>query len=96
MTQLAVELLTIDEAAALLRMSKTTFRRRLDRGEFTVVRDRRIVLVPRTALLDYLTRHTRPGRDERGGSSGTARTTVRPAPQPSRRVRHLWETGGDA
>jgi excisionase family DNA binding protein len=83
-------LLTIDEAAALLRMSKTTFRRRLDRGEISVIRDRRHVLVARSALVDYLERHTiahhTPGRP---AASHARRTS--PAAVTARRVGHLWE-----
>ena len=73
------DLLTIDEAAAALRMSKASFRRRLDDGEFTIIRDRRTVLVPRSALVDYLRRHTLPAR--------SARPEARRVP----RVRPLWE-----
>jgi excisionase family DNA binding protein len=87
------ELLTIDEAAAALRMSRTTFRRRLDRGEFTVIRDRRLVLVPRAALEAYVSRHTThsqhqssPQRPPR--SSPDASGASRPV---SARRRRLWD-----
>jgi excisionase family DNA binding protein len=92
MTNELDELLTIAEAAAALRMSKTTFRRRLSRGEFAVVRDRRVVLVPRAALVEYLDRHTAKAREH----SRLARVT-RPhvdlvVPRPSGgRVRRLWD-----
>jgi excisionase family DNA binding protein len=95
-TPAALELLTIDEAAAILRMSKTTFRRRLDRGEFTIVRDRRMVLVPRAALLEYLSRHTRPARDARDATSDSVRRAAPPTRARSRSVHHLWETDGRA
>jgi excisionase family DNA binding protein len=90
------ELLTIDEAAAALRMSKASFRRRLDRGEFAVIRDRRHVLVPRTTLNDYLERHTRHP-DRRRPAPATATHGMRSSPlrlAPARRVRRLWD--GDA
>jgi excisionase family DNA binding protein len=83
-------LLTIDEAAALLRMSKTTFRRRLERGEITVIRDRRHVLIARSALADYLERHTiAHGRATR--PTATERRRASPSAVVTRRVRHLWE-----
>jgi excisionase family DNA binding protein len=83
-------LLTIDEAAAVLRMSKTTFRRRLDRGEISVIRDRRHVLVARSALADYLERHTIAPRTTTGRPPAD-RPRTSPPNAPSRRVRHLWE-----
>jgi excisionase family DNA binding protein len=93
------DLLTLGEAATALRMSKASFRRRLDRGEFAVIRDRRHILIPRTTIHDYLERHTRQPRQT---TQLVVAPTLRPArrtPQPvaplrTRRVRHLWD--GDA
>src|SRR4051794_15027609 len=51
-------LLTLDEAAGVLRVSKKTLRRRIDGGELDVVCDPRLVLVPRASLLAYVARHT--------------------------------------
>jgi excisionase family DNA binding protein len=88
------DLLTIDEAAALLRMSKKTFRRRMNQGEFAIVRDRRLVLVLRPSLVDYLRRHTVPSTRERAARRVTVE--LEPAPLPTARsrgrVRKLWET----
>jgi excisionase family DNA binding protein len=93
------DLLTLGEAATALRMSKASFRRRLDRGEFAVIRDRRHILIPRTTLHDYLERHTRqPQHHTPLGVAPTPRPPRRPpqrvAPSRTRRVRHLWD--GDA
>lgn len=91
------EFLTIDEAAAVLRMSRTTFRRRLDRGEFTVVRDRRVVLVSRAALAEYVQRHTTYAEVQ-----SVSQRAFRPLSSPlggarpaAARRRRLWD-GDDA
>jgi excisionase family DNA binding protein len=91
-SELTGELLTLDEAAGVLRVSKKTLRRRIDGGELDVVRDRRLVLVPRTTLLAYIARHTVRRPVDRRGSSRTA-TPV--SANPSRRsVTKLWDASG--
>ena len=89
------DLLTLGEAATALRMSKASFRRRLERGEFAVIRDRRHILIPLATIHDYLERHTRQPQHRH--------LVVTPALRPARRaplpeaptraihVRHLWD-----
>jgi excisionase family DNA binding protein len=93
-SELPGELLTLDEAAAVLRVSKKTLRRRIDGGELDVVRDRRLVLVPRATLLAFIARHTvrRPAdwpssmRSKPPGSGN----------HPRRSVRKLWDAASGA
>ena len=76
------ELLTLDEAAGVLRVSKKTLRRRIDGGELDVVRDRRLVLVPRASLMAYVARHTVRRPAERRSS---IRSATIAAASPTRR-----------
>ena len=72
------ELLTLDEAAEVLRVSKKTLRRRIDGGEIEVVRDRRLVLVPRASVTDYVARHTVQRTRPRQLPEVKARAAARP------------------
>jgi excisionase family DNA binding protein len=95
------DLLTIDEAAALLRMSKKSFRRRMDQGEFDVLRDRRVILIPRRAVAEYVRRHTFPRsvdteRQRLGGTRGSPPPIFPSQPSATpRRVRKLWDSPED-
>src|SRR4051812_45654798 len=74
------DLLTIDEAATLLRTSKKVLRRRIDDGEFDVVRDGRVVLVPRDSLVAHLRDHlVRSLRAEIAGGDGRSANRRTPA-----------------
>jgi excisionase family DNA binding protein len=91
--EMAGELLTLDEAARVLRVSKKTLRRRIDGGELDVVRDRRLVLVPRASLVAYVARHTVRRPAEKRPS--IRRATVVAAP-PRRSVTKLWDVAAGA
>jgi excisionase family DNA binding protein len=86
------ELLKLDEAARLLRVSKKTLRRRIAGGELEVIRDRRLVLVPRVSVMAYVARHTVKSTSEK-------RTAVRElvvvgGVPPRRPVTKLWDVVG--
>src|SRR4051794_14129930 len=69
------DLLTLDEAATLLRTSKKVLRGRIDDGEFDVVRDGRVILVPRDSLVAHIRDHlVRSLRAETDGQSAKAKS----------------------
>jgi hypothetical protein len=79
----ARRLLPLDDAAAMLGMSRRTLDRRIAAGEIAVFRDRRIVAVPATEIARYVAAHV-----ARAGS--VARHRSRPAPQMAPGER-LWD-----
>src|SRR4051812_15037797 len=83
------ELLKLDEAARLLRVSKKTLRRRIAGGELEVVRDRRLVLVPRASVVDYVSRHT--VRRMRSNPSHTRQPQPSPAARAPLSAPKLWD-----
>lgn len=63
---MSLALLTLDEAAAELRISRRTLERRIEAGRLATVRDGRTVRVARAELRRYIAHAT-----TRGGSSGS-------------------------
>jgi hypothetical protein len=79
----AESLVSLDDAARMLRMSRRTLDRRIAAGEIAVFRDRRIVAVPAAEIARYVAEHV--GR----GASARRRPPRRaPALAPGER---LWD-----
>jgi excisionase family DNA binding protein len=52
------EMLTVKEVAVILRVGRNQLYRAVARGEVRAVRIGRTIRIPKTALLDLLTRHS--------------------------------------
>jgi excisionase family DNA binding protein len=67
----ARRLVPLDDAAAMLGMSRRTLERRIAAGEIAVFRDRRIVAIPSVELTRYVAeRIGRQGPARRGRTAG--------------------------
>ncbi len=76
-------LLPLNDAAAMLGMSRRTLDRRIAAGEIAVFRDRRIVAVPATEIARYVAAHV-----ARAASAGRRRSRPAPVLAPGER---LWD-----
>ena len=79
----ARRLLPLNDAAAMLGMSRRTLDRRIAAGEIAVFRDRRIVAIPATEI-------TRYDAENVGRAGSAARRRSRPAPVMAPGER-LWD-----
>ena len=79
----ARRLVPLDEAAAMLGMSRRTLERRIAAGEIAVFRDRRIVAIPSVEITRYVAE-----RIGRRGSARRGRTAAAPFLAPGER---LWD-----
>jgi predicted DNA-binding transcriptional regulator AlpA len=79
----ARRLLPLNDAAAMLGMSRRTLDRRIAAGEIAVFRDRRIVAVPSAEIARYVAAHV-----GRVGSVGRRRPRSAPTMAPGER---LWD-----
>jgi excisionase family DNA binding protein len=70
MVQRVPELLTIDEAAESLRVTRRTIERLIARGELERVNVARTVRITRSSLDAYIAEHTTPPRSARRPRKG--------------------------
>lgn len=76
-------LVSLNDAAEMLGMSRRTLERRIAAGEIAVFRDRRIVAIPSTEITRYVAE-----RVARRGSARRARSAPAPSLAPGER---LWD-----
>lgn len=76
-------LVPLNDAAAMLGMSRRTLERRIAAGEIAVFRDRRIVAIPSGEITRYVAE-----RVVRRGSAPRARSVAAPSLAPGER---LWD-----
>ena len=70
MTAMEDELLTIDEVAAILKVSKSYVFRLMRDGQLTVIRDgKRFTRILRSDLIAYVEKHRQPINDEKEGKT---------------------------
>jgi hypothetical protein len=79
----ARRLVPLNDAAAMLGMSRRTLDRRIAAGEIAVFRDRRIVAVPAAEIARYVAAHV-----ARAGSAARRRPRPAPVMAPGER---LWD-----